>query len=102
MPNLEKENVSYSQQVIDFIAVGVEFSALLETDEPIGREAWVEKMLKLLPLLYLKASLFPKTEPVELNCPKPLLKKPTITAWKISFPASWAKKIHTSTPLSKI
>ena len=75
MPNLEKENVAYSQQVIDFIAVGVEFSALLETDEPIGREAWVEKMLKLLPLLYLKASLFPKTEPVEFESPETFVKE---------------------------
>lgn len=55
------EDVIYDKNVIEFVTVGVEFCAMLESDEPMSRDVWIDKMVKILPLLYLKASLLPLT-----------------------------------------
>lgn len=65
MLNKEPNNIVYSPTVIDFVTVAVEFCVFLEKEETITREKWIDKMLKLLPLMYIKASLLPKT--VEIN-----------------------------------
>ncbi len=75
MSNLETGNTAYSPQVIDFVTVGVEFSSILESEEPVNREEWTGKMLKLLPLLYIKASLFPEIEPIDFEMPETFVKE---------------------------
>ncbi|MDO5665225.1 MAG: DUF5063 domain-containing protein [Bacteroidia bacterium] len=65
----EPDNIVYSPAVIDFVTVSVEFCAILEKGETVSREQWVDKMLKLLPLMYIKASLLPQT--VEINDESP-------------------------------
>lgn len=62
MSNNKPENIVYSPAVIEFVAVCVEFCALLEKEETLARNTWTDKMLKMLPLMYLKASLLPETE----------------------------------------
>lgn len=57
---MTEENI-YDKNVIEFVAVAVEFCAILENDKQFKRAEWVDKMLKILPLLYLKASLLPET-----------------------------------------
>ncbi|MDR1516703.1 MAG: DUF5063 domain-containing protein [Dysgonamonadaceae bacterium] len=54
-------DIIYSKPVIDFVTVGVEFCAMLESDEGIARKEWLTKMSRLLPMLYLKAALLPET-----------------------------------------
>lgn len=54
-------NIIYSKQVIEFVTIGVEFCSLLEKEEQTTRKEWLEKMTRLLPMLYLKASLLPET-----------------------------------------
>lgn len=51
----------YDKNVIEFVTVAVEYCAILEKDEQLLRDEWVDRMLKILPLLYLKASLLPDT-----------------------------------------
>ena len=58
-----KRQIIYDKQVIEFMAVAVEFCSLLEQDNTPAREEWVDNMVKLLPLLYLKAWLLPETVP---------------------------------------
>lgn len=53
----------YDKNILEFVAVAVEFCAILEGDEQLVRSEWIEKMLKILPLLYLKAQLLPKNRP---------------------------------------
>lgn len=53
-------NIIYAKPVIDFVAVGVEFCSMLESDASFPREEWLTKMTRLLPMLYLKASLLPE------------------------------------------
>lgn len=55
------DSLVYSAPVIDFVTVAVEFCAFLEKDEQPKRSEWIDKMLKLLPLMYIKASLLPQT-----------------------------------------
>lgn len=64
MEKEENHKVIYDNTVIDFVAVGVEFCLILEGDETLKRDEWIDRMLKLLPLLYIKASLLPKVTPV--------------------------------------
>ncbi len=69
MLNKKSDNIVYSPTVIDFVTVAVEFCAFLENGEAVSRERWIDKILKLLPLMYIKASLLPKT--VEINDESP-------------------------------
>lgn len=55
----------YSPAVIEFVTVAVEFVSFLENDKAQERTGWIDTTLKILPLLYLKASLLPET--VEQN-----------------------------------
>ena|SRR5690554_422618 len=61
MEQSDNEKIIYDKNVIDFVTVSVEFCAILEGEEDLQRVDWISKMLKILPLLYLKASLLPET-----------------------------------------
>ena len=50
----------YQQPAIEFVTVAVQLCIYLEQIEEQGKSEFVEKMLCLLPLLYLKARLLPK------------------------------------------
>lgn len=62
MEQIENDKIIYDKNVIDFVTVSVEFCAILEGEEKLPRMVWIDRMLKILPLLYLKASLLPETE----------------------------------------
>lgn len=75
MLNKEPDNIVYSPTVIDFVTVAVEFCAFLEKEVTIQREKWIDKMLKLLPLMYIKASLLPQTVEVNEESPETFVKE---------------------------
>ena len=54
--------IAYSQPVVEFVTVGAEFCAFLEQSEGRDRESFVDTILKLLPLLYVKAMLLPHVD----------------------------------------
>lgn len=57
-----KENeIIYAPVVLEFVAASAEFCKLIESENMLDREEWVDKMLKILPLMYVKASLLPDT-----------------------------------------
>lgn len=56
----ETSQAAYSKTVLDFVTVGVEFCALLEQNDAVSREDWLLQTARLLPMLYLKASLLPE------------------------------------------
>lgn len=64
MDKSDSQPIIYDSSVIDFVTVAVEFCAFLERETPPPREEWMDKMLKILPLLYIKASLLPETVPM--------------------------------------
>ena len=62
---MEKESQTiFDKNVIEFVTVAAEFCAFLERAEHMKRKAFVDTSLKILPLLYLKASMLPKCETI--------------------------------------
>lgn len=67
MINMEEDylkSIVYSPAVVEFVTVGVRFCAYLENLESEDKQEFTATAIKLLPLLYIKATLLPDTEPV--------------------------------------
>lgn len=61
----ERYSTVYARDVMEFVTVAAEFCAYLEQSEHRRQADFVATTLKLLPLLYLKASLLPRREEQE-------------------------------------
>lgn len=59
-------DIVYSSSVVEFVTVAAEYCAFLEQSEGRDKDALVDTLLKLLPLLYLKAELLPRVEGSEV------------------------------------
>ncbi len=60
MARKKTNEIIYSPPVIEFVTVAVEFCAFLENEEDRFRQEWLETIVRLLPLIYLKATLLPE------------------------------------------
>ena len=68
---MEKENNPiYERNTLEFVTVALEFCTFVETAGEKGLFDFVDKAVKLLPLLYLKATLLPDVEPDEDDEPE--------------------------------
>lgn len=62
---MKKESQTiFDKNVIEFVTVAAEFCAFLERAEHMKQNTFVDTSLKILPLLYLKASMLPKCEAI--------------------------------------
>lgn len=52
----------YSKDIVEFVTVGVEYCSLVERASEIERREFNLKLVRILPLLYLKATLLPTDE----------------------------------------
>ena len=52
----------YAQGTLDFVTVAAEFCAFLEQSSGRSKEQFVDTMLKLLPYLYMKATMVQRIE----------------------------------------
>jgi len=59
---MDAHQIVYSKNVVEFVTVASEYCTSVEHVAKITAEANLQKLQKLLPLLYLKAALLPKTE----------------------------------------
>ena len=57
----------YSKNIIEFVTVSAEYCAFIERTPELEKEEFVDKIIKILPLLYLKATLLSPEEPEEIN-----------------------------------
>lgn len=63
---MKQENqVIFTPNVIEFVTVAAEVCGFLEKAEGQKRDEFTDKLLKLLPLLYLKVQLIPPCEYIE-------------------------------------
>lgn len=62
MENNLNSNIVFSKNVVEFVTVGVQYCSFLENFEDQPQSELTDKLTKLLPLLYLKASLLPEFE----------------------------------------
>jgi len=58
----ELNSIAYSKNVIEFITVANEFCSFLERSDDLETPVFLSRLQKILPLLYLKASLLPEFE----------------------------------------
>lgn len=62
---MEKESQTiFDKNVIEFVTVAAEFCSFLERAESMKRSTFIDTSLKILPLLYLKASMLPKCDTI--------------------------------------
>lgn len=66
----ELKEIVYSKNTIEFVTVAVQYCAFLEDLKEINESELTDKLTKLLPLLYLKASLIPETDTVNEEEPE--------------------------------
>ncbi len=59
---METREIVYSKNVVEFVTVANEYCALVEKVAKYSAPENLQKLQKMLPLLYLKATLLPKTE----------------------------------------
>lgn len=58
----KKTKTIYKSEVLEFVTVSVEYCAFLEQSDGRPRQDFLNTLLKLLPLLYIKAQLLPCVE----------------------------------------
>ena len=58
----DKENPIYQHNTLEFVTVAAEYCAFVEQSESRTRDEFINTMLKLLPVLYMKAQLLPTVE----------------------------------------
>lgn len=58
----EREQVIFNRNTVEFVTVAAEFCAYLERAETLRQREFVDTILKILPLLYIKASMLPECE----------------------------------------
>ncbi len=58
----ESQHPVYSKNAVEFITVAAEYCSFLENSGQQNAKSFVDKTTKILPLLYLKASLLPSFE----------------------------------------
>lgn len=61
----KEENPIYEHNTLEFVTVALEYCTFVEAAGNTGLFDFVDKAIKLLPLLYLKASLLPEVESEE-------------------------------------
>ncbi|WP_372947486.1 DUF5063 domain-containing protein [Mariniphaga sp.] len=62
MSDSDLHSVVYSKNVVEFVTVANEFCGLIEKASTIPVDQNIKNLQKVLPLLYLKATLLPETE----------------------------------------
>ncbi len=59
MTNSPFHTIIYAPVTLDFVTVSVEFCSFLESEKALNRQEWMITILRILPLLYVKATLLP-------------------------------------------
>ncbi len=62
--------VIFDKNTVEFVTVAAEYCGFVERARSFGRADFVDRALKILPLLYLKASLIPPCEALEEDEPE--------------------------------
>lgn len=58
----ESKDIVFMRNTVEFVTVAAEFCSYLERAGELNRKEFVDTMLKILPLLYLKAQMLPEEE----------------------------------------
>lgn len=90
---MKKESqVIFDRNTVEFVTVAAEYCAFLERAEGMKRQSFVDTMLKILPLLYIKASMLPKVEILGDEAPETFVTEEVYEILRINLSAILAEK----------
>ena len=90
---MKKESqVIFDKNVIEFVTVSAEFCVFLEQAGEMKRKKFVDTSLKILPLLYLKASMLPKCETIGEETPETYVTEDTYEIIRLNIADIMAEK----------
>ena len=90
---MKKESQAiFDKNVVEFVTVAAEFCAFLERAEGMKRSMFVDTTLKILPLLYLKASMLPKCEMIGDEAPETYVTEEIYEVLRINLASVLAEK----------
>ena len=88
----EESQVIFDRNVVEFVTVAAEFCRLLEQAEGMKRTDFVDTILKMLPLLYLKAILLPPCETMGEEEPENYVTEETYEVLRMNLAAILADR----------
>lgn len=90
---MKKESqVIFDRNVVEFVTVAAEFCKFLEQADGMKRATFVDTSLKILPLLYLKASMMPKCETMGDEAPENYVTEETYEIIRMNLAGIMAEK----------
>ena len=87
-----ESQVIFDRNVIEFVTVAAEFCGFLERAEGMKRDKFVDTSLKILPLLYLKASLLPECEMMSDEYPENYVTEETYEILRMNIASDLTEK----------
>ncbi len=66
----KSKSVIFDRNTVEFVTVAAEYCAFLERSEGMKRAVFTDTVLKILPLLYIKASMLPEVEALGDDAPE--------------------------------
>ena len=88
----KESQVIFDRDVVEFVTVAAEFCKYLEQAEGKHRTTFVDTTLKILPLLYLKATLLPPCETLGDNLPEHYVTEETYEVLRMTLAGILAEK----------
>lgn len=87
-----ESQVIFDRNVVEFVTVAAEFCGFLERAESMKRSHFVDTTLKILPLLYLKASLIPECEMINDDEPETFVTEEVYEILRMNIASVLAEK----------
>ena len=88
----KESQVIFGRDVIEFVTVAAEFCKYMEQAEGKQRTTFVDTTLKILPLLYLKATLLPPCETLGEDLPEHYVTEETYEVLRMTLASILAEK----------
>lgn len=88
----KESQVIFDRDVVEFVTVAAEFCKYLEQAEGKHRTTFVDTTLKILPLLYLKATLLPPCETLGDDLPEHYVTEETYEVLRMTLASILAEK----------
>lgn len=87
-----ESQVIFERNVVEFVTVAAEFCAFLERAEGMKRSDFIDTTLKILPLLYIKASMLPEIEMIGEETPEAYVTEEVYEILRINLSELLAEK----------
>ena len=84
--------VIFDKNTVEFVTVAAEYCGFLERARDMKRYDFVDTALKILPLLYLKATLLPPCEPIGEDEPEIFVTEEDYELIRRLWPVYWGRR----------